>query len=113
MTATRRDLASTVIADRKAMSMDWAGSAACYGVPTDVFYGGTEDHSFLGGQQKATAKKICEGCPVLAECRDWALATAEPWGVWGGLTAAERAHILGFDGVLSLVRAHDPRRRSA
>ena len=32
----------------------------------------------------ARAKRICEGCPVMAECLEGALARREPWGVWGG-----------------------------
>jgi WhiB family redox-sensing transcriptional regulator len=36
------------------------------------------------------AKKICERCPVLAECRSYALEREERFGVWGGLTEAER-----------------------
>jgi WhiB family redox-sensing transcriptional regulator len=32
----------------------------------------------------ARAKRICETCPVLAECLEGALIRHEPWGVWGG-----------------------------
>ncbi|WP_302828556.1 WhiB family transcriptional regulator [Streptomyces sp. BV286] len=39
-----------------------------------------------------TAKSICEDCAFLAECRELALApaTRSPYGVWGGLSEAER-----------------------
>ncbi|MBM4504330.1 hypothetical protein GS582_10965 [Rhodococcus hoagii] len=36
------------------------------------------------------AKKICERCPVLVECRTYALEHEERHGVWGGLTESER-----------------------
>jgi len=36
------------------------------------------------------AKVICLGCPIHNECRDYALAVAEPFGVWGGLDTEER-----------------------
>ncbi|WP_308219796.1 WhiB family transcriptional regulator [Gordonia sp. McavH-238-E] len=36
---------------------------------------------------------MCETCPVVATCRDVALRTREPYGVWGGLSAYERAAI--------------------
>lgn len=35
-------------------------------------------------QDIAEAKRICAGCPVLAECLEGALERHEPWGVWGG-----------------------------
>ncbi len=30
------------------------------------------------------AKRICQTCPVVAECLEGALSRREPWGVWGG-----------------------------
>jgi hypothetical protein len=38
----------------------------------------------------AAAKAICGTCPVRVPCLAFALATREPHGVWGGLTAEER-----------------------
>lgn len=38
-------------------------------------------------------KAICRACPVRAECLDWALATREPFGIWGGLNEEERRRI--------------------
>ncbi|MEL7210751.1 MAG: WhiB family transcriptional regulator, partial [Actinomycetota bacterium] len=35
-------------------------------------------------QDIAAAKRICAGCPVMAECLEGALDRREPWGVWGG-----------------------------
>ncbi|MFV9429029.1 WhiB family transcriptional regulator [Rhodococcus aetherivorans] len=37
------------------------------------------------------AKDVCRRCPVLAACRDHALCTRELHGIWGGMTARERA----------------------
>ncbi|WP_374213165.1 WhiB family transcriptional regulator [Streptomyces sp. G1] len=52
---------------------------------------------FVGGKyvdppakDAARAKGICNGCPVKAECLDWALTAGEPYGVWGGMTAHDR-----------------------
>jgi len=36
------------------------------------------------------AKAVCMGCPVLQSCREHALRTREPFGVWGALTECER-----------------------
>ncbi len=38
----------------------------------------------------ADAKAACLRCPVRDLCRDTAIQAQEPWGVWGGLTVAER-----------------------
>lgn len=43
----------------------------------------------------ALAKAVCGGCAVLSECRSYALAAREPYGIWGGLAEGERALILG------------------
>lgn len=41
------------------------------------------------------AKTIClRVCPVLDQCRAWALGHREVFGVWGGLTEADRDRIL-------------------
>jgi WhiB family redox-sensing transcriptional regulator len=36
------------------------------------------------------AKRICRSCPVIEDCRDFAVQTQERWGIWGALTPAER-----------------------
>lgn len=41
------------------------------------------------------AKQICDACPVKAECLEWALTNREEYGIWGGLSAKERARLRG------------------
>lgn len=36
------------------------------------------------------AKWICRRCPVIAQCLDYAIEHFERWGIWGGMTTAER-----------------------
>jgi len=36
------------------------------------------------------ARENCESCPVRTDCLLFALLNNECWGVWGGLTHAER-----------------------
>lgn len=38
------------------------------------------------------AKAVCARCPVSAKCLEVGLF--EPWGVWGGLTTAERRSVV-------------------
>jgi WhiB family redox-sensing transcriptional regulator len=47
------------------------------------------------GRRDRAAKQICASCPVMMQCRDYALATREPYGVWGGLSEHDREEILG------------------
>lgn len=67
-----------------------SGRAACRepGIDADLFF--PVGDSGPAVRQAAAAKAVCARCPVVAQCRDWALASAEPDGIWGGMTAAER-----------------------
>jgi WhiB family redox-sensing transcriptional regulator len=44
--------------------------------------------------QHEWAVAICRTCPVLEQCRTWALQHRERHGIWGGLWAHERRLIL-------------------
>ena len=45
-----------------------------------------------GGSVRA-AKAVCAGCPVRAECLEYALAHDERYGVWGGTSERERRRL--------------------
>ena len=67
------------------MTPDWTG-AACREVDAEIFYP-------PGRHTKAStaaAKAVCGTCPILADCRAYALTTVQEWGVWGGLDETER-----------------------
>lgn len=40
--------------------------------------------------REAAAKRLCQSCPVRAECATHALTVGEEYGVWGGFTETER-----------------------
>ena len=65
----------------------WLDEAACRGAVTDVFFPTSE-----AATGPATA--ICAACPVRGECLEYAIATRQPEGVWGGLTPVERHRLL-------------------
>lgn len=46
---------------------------------------------FHGSVEKAVA--ICAQCPVQRECLGYAFENDEQFGIWGGMTAAERATV--------------------
>lgn len=64
--------------------MDWAADAICTGLDPDIFHP-------LKGQSADTAEAICRTCPVRIECLEWAVETRQRCGIWGGLSADERA----------------------
>jgi WhiB family redox-sensing transcriptional regulator len=46
--------------------------------------------------QGSQAKLICQTeCPFAASCLDYALATSQPFGIWGGLDSDERRKLTG------------------
>jgi len=40
--------------------------------------------------QVEEAKAVCRRCPVVNDCLQWALASGQDAGVWGGLDEDER-----------------------
>ncbi|GAA4179102.1 WhiB family transcriptional regulator [Streptosporangium oxazolinicum] len=63
----------------------WAARGACATSDPELFFPLTPS-----AEHEARAKAVCERCPVLEECRAYALRAAEPEGIWGGLTVRER-----------------------
>jgi len=75
---------------------DWQLEAACRGMDSSTFFHPTEEHRVARQRRINAAKEICASCPVLADCRSYALRTREAYGIWGGLSEFERASILGL-----------------
>ena len=78
--------AASATSDRARLP-DWRDAAACLEVDPDLFF---PDDIRSARAQVKMAKLICRGCPVNATCLNWALASGQEAGVWGGLTEAER-----------------------
>lgn len=70
-------------------ALSWAQQAACRGYDLSEFF--TESRTGM-----ARAKRICASCPVRARCLDEALRAENDarYGVFGGLTAAERSKLV-------------------
>jgi len=67
---------------------EWRVSAACRGANLEVFF--PEDGDEVG---VAAAKAVCEACPAQEACLQYALATNQTEGVWGGLDKSERRRL--------------------
>jgi WhiB family redox-sensing transcriptional regulator len=55
---------------------------------------GDPDRLFVTGAKQREARRICRGCPVLAECLAKALDDRIEFGVWGGMTERQRRSML-------------------
>ena len=71
------------------MSGTWRDQARCRGIDPQVFHPPEEDDAAAD-----EAKSICALCPVREPCLEYAIATREKEGVWGGLTARERRRLI-------------------
>lgn len=68
--------------------MDWRFEAACLKQDPELFFPIGDAGPAVDQIEKA--KAVCRTCPVMAECLEWALETGQDFGVWGGLSEAER-----------------------
>jgi WhiB family redox-sensing transcriptional regulator len=68
--------------------MNWVQQARCRDEDPELFFpiGSTGPAAV----QVEAAKAVCMTCPVRLDCLEWALATAQDSGVWGGLSEEER-----------------------
>jgi WhiB family redox-sensing transcriptional regulator len=80
---------------------DWQLDGLCRGYDSSVFFHPEGERGRARHQREARAKEVCRQCPVLAQCRTHALETGEPYGVWGGMSAAERAEHYRLDARLA------------
>jgi WhiB family redox-sensing transcriptional regulator len=66
-----------------ASNQEWQDVAACREIPVEMFFPPAE-------QESEVAKAVCANCTVRQPCLEFALAEAERFGIWGGLTSLER-----------------------
>lgn len=67
---------------------DWRMQARCADADPEMFF--SDFTGEAAHQATERAKAVCAGCPVRDACLDWAVKTGMAYGVWGGLTPANR-----------------------
>ncbi|MFF6905982.1 WhiB family transcriptional regulator [Streptomyces sp. NPDC012389] len=68
----------------------WHSEAVCRRDEAGLFFAPSKEPTAARLAREEAAKRVCARCPVMVACREHALMQPEPYGVWGGLTAAER-----------------------
>jgi WhiB family redox-sensing transcriptional regulator len=72
---------------------DWRDDSACRYVDPELHFPvGTRAEA---QRQTEQAKAVCARCPVITQCREWALETRQRAGVWGGLSEDDRLRLQG------------------
>jgi WhiB family redox-sensing transcriptional regulator len=77
------------------LRLGWQEQARCQGEDARLFFGPEKERTRDREAREGEAKQICAACPVLRECRAHALGTPELFGVWGGLSEADREMATG------------------
>ena len=72
----------------KYVEVDWL-QGECSGVYTDLFYMVEEERNTANYIYINAVRSMCARCPIFQECLTYAFNN-EQYGVWGGLTSAER-----------------------
>jgi len=65
----------------------WAAYASCRSADPELFFSSRDADA-------DDAITICRGCPVAAECLEWALETRVRYGIWGATTERDRRRML-------------------
>jgi WhiB family transcriptional regulator, redox-sensing transcriptional regulator len=67
---------------------EWRAAGACLSADPELFFPIAEGSA--ADRQTSAALRVCAGCAVRQECLDFAMATGEAYGIWGGTTPDER-----------------------
>jgi WhiB family redox-sensing transcriptional regulator len=72
----------------------WHLHAACRQLDTSLFYSPEGERGPRKERREAAAKQICASCRVVELCAAYAIATREPYGIWGGMSEHDRRELL-------------------
>lgn len=83
------------LAAQAPVAMGWADEGACRGRGDNLMYPAARPGTAQHRRDAEPARKVCQGCPVRAQCLEYALAVGEDFGIWGGLDEDERRRLAG------------------
>lgn len=73
------------------LKLGWQERGLCQSGDATVFFAPDSERIREREKREASAKRVCDDCPVRQQCLEHALALPEQFGIWGGLTEVERA----------------------
>lgn len=68
------------------LDQPWIDDAVCAQTDPEAFF------PEQGGSSRE-ARRVCLTCTARTDCLEWALATGERFGIWGGMTERERREL--------------------
>lgn len=80
-----------MLEDFENVADDWRCQAACRDTDPDLFF--PVGSTGLALEQIESAKVVCQACNSQADCLEFALATNQDSGIWGGTSEEERRHM--------------------
>ena len=82
------------------LDRSWQPIALCRGNHSHLFFPPSNtERKEERERREIRAKSICEICPVGSQCLEYAMMIREPYGIWGGLTEADRRQVLARSAV--------------
>lgn len=75
---------------RSGDSMNWMNQGACRSEDRELFFPHDELRGVARTRQIDAAKTVCNRCPVIDQCRAWALGSGQRYGIWGAMSQSER-----------------------
>lgn len=77
------------------LDRSWQPIALCRGNHSHLFFPpSTTERKDERERRELRATSICQVCPVRSACHEYALEIREPYGIWGGLTEADRRSLI-------------------
>lgn len=76
---------------------EWQLDGLCREMDPSFFFHPEGERGGPRRRRAEAAKRVCARCPVLEMCREHALSTHEPYGVWGGMSEEERHAIIAAE----------------
>jgi len=76
------------------MDRSWQPVALCRGNHSHLFFPPTtSERKEERERRELRAKAVCRVCPVQVDCLEYAVASTEQYGIWGGFTETERRQL--------------------
>jgi WhiB family transcriptional regulator, redox-sensing transcriptional regulator len=89
----KREEGSALSMTESVDKLDWQDEAACKDYDNVLFFGEEGESELEKQAREARAKSVCQRCPVIEPCLEFAMETNQKYGIWGGLTDKERASL--------------------